>query len=148
MVIFIPEGIIMAKAASPIRLQKNLMQAAELTAKRFHRSTAEQVEYWADLGRAVSSSLDPDTLLSIASGLTVIKTEPVISLPIDPTNVFKALEDDRKQGLLTGSVTASAIKYQASTTHVSLLEKVEQDGTITIGQFNNGQFTALNEIDC
>jgi hypothetical protein len=49
----------MAKAASPIRLQKELMQAAELTAKRFHRSTAEQIEYWADLGRSVSSTLDP-----------------------------------------------------------------------------------------
>jgi hypothetical protein len=44
----------MAKAASPIRLQEELMQAAESTAKRFHRSTAEQIEYWADLGRSVS----------------------------------------------------------------------------------------------
>ena len=67
----------MAKAASPIRLQKELMQAAESTAKRFHRSTAEQVEYWADLGRKISPTLDPDVLLSIKSGLTVIKTEPV-----------------------------------------------------------------------
>lgn len=136
----------MAKAASPIRLQENLMQAAELTAKRFHRSTAEQVEYWADLGRAVSSSLDPDVLLSISSGLTVIKTEPVFSSPIAPNHVFKALEDDREQGLLTDAVTASVVKYQVSTTHAGLLEKVEQDGSITIGQFNEGQFTALNEI--
>ncbi|MCB1936185.1 MAG: hypothetical protein KDF59_09600, partial [Nitrosomonas sp.] len=37
----------MAKSASPIRLQEELMKAAELTASRFHRSTAEQIEYWA-----------------------------------------------------------------------------------------------------
>ncbi|WP_269617933.1 TA system antitoxin ParD family protein [Zhongshania sp. BJYM1] len=49
----------MAKAASPIRLQQDLMQAAESTAKRFHRSTAEQIEYWAELGRSVSSSINP-----------------------------------------------------------------------------------------
>jgi ParD-like antitoxin of type II ParDE toxin-antitoxin system len=42
----------MAKAASPIRLQTELMQQAEPTAKRFHRSSAEQIEYWADLGSA------------------------------------------------------------------------------------------------
>ena len=50
----------MAKAASPIRLQQDLMQAAETTAKRFHRSTAEQVEYWAELGRSVAATLDPE----------------------------------------------------------------------------------------
>jgi hypothetical protein len=86
----------MAKAASPIRLQEELMQAAESTAKRFHRSTAEQIEYWADLGRSVSSTLDPDVLLSVLSGLTTIKTEPVISLPIDPDEVFEALEKIEK----------------------------------------------------
>ncbi len=52
----------MAKAASPIRLQEELMQAAESTAKLFHRSTAEQIKYWADLGHSVSSTLDPDVL--------------------------------------------------------------------------------------
>ena len=62
----------MAKAASPIRFQQDLMQAAESTAKRFHRSTAEQIEYWAELGRSVSSTLDPDILLSIKAGLAKI----------------------------------------------------------------------------
>ncbi|MCK4840623.1 MAG: hypothetical protein KAT04_01930 [Methylococcales bacterium] len=137
----------MAKAASPIRLQADLMQAAELTAKRFHRSTAEQVEYWADLGRTVSSTLDPDILLSIASGLTAIKTEPVICVPIDPNKVFNALEEDRKKGRLADTVTSSAVKYQASKTHPGYLEKIQQNGAITIGQFNNGEFTALNEMD-
>jgi hypothetical protein len=39
----------------PVRLQENLMQAAKLTGERFHRSTAEQIEYWADIGRKVST---------------------------------------------------------------------------------------------
>jgi len=59
----------MAKAASPIRLQDELMQAASLTSKRFHRSTAEQIEYWADIGRQASEVLDPDVLVSLGSGL-------------------------------------------------------------------------------
>ena len=131
----------MAKASSPVRLQDDLMQAASLTAKRFHRSAAEQIEYWAELGRSVSSTLDPDVLLSVASGLTKIKTEPVHSPSIDPTDVFDALERERQAGTLSKSVTQSAIKYQASTTHPGYLERLELNGTITVGMFENGQFT-------
>ena len=137
----------MAKSASPIRLQAELMQVAESTAKRFHRSTAEQIEYWADLGRSVSSTLDPDVLLSVLSGLTRIKTEPVISSPINPDEVFKALENDRKAGLLAKSVASATVSYQASTKQLGLLEQIDPDGNITVGEFKNGQFIAISNID-
>jgi hypothetical protein len=137
----------MAKAASPIRLQAELMQAAESTASRFHRSTAEQVEYWADLGRTVSTVIDPDVLLSIISGLTVIKTEAVFSPPVDPDKVFQALESDRDSGALSAMVTNSAICYQVSLKHSGYLEKIDSDGRITIGQFENGQFVEFKESD-
>jgi len=130
----------MAKSASPIRLQAELMESAESTAKRFHRSTAEQVEYWADLGRKVSSTLDPDVLLAIKSGLTVIKTEPIFSDPIDPDSVFQSLEKDREAGLLSAVVSHSAIRYQASAEHPGYLEKIDVDNNITTGQFEGGQF--------
>jgi len=135
----------MTKAASPIRLQEELMQAAASTAKRFHRSTAEQVEYWADLGRSVSSTLDPDVLLSVASGLAIIKAEPVFSAPIDADSVFKSLENDRESGKLSREVTNSAIRYQASLKHLGYLEKIDADNNITIGQFENGQFVELKD---
>ncbi len=79
----------MAKSASAIRLQAELMKVAGSTAKRFHRSTAEQIGYWADLGRSVSSIIEPDVLLSVSLGLTVLKTEPVMSAPVNPDDVFK-----------------------------------------------------------
>jgi len=135
----------MTKAVSPIRLQEELMQAAASTAKRFHRSTAEQVEYWADLGRSVSSTLDPDVLLSVASGLAIIKAEPVFSAPIDADSVFKSLENDRESGKLSREVTNSAIRYQASLKHLGYLEKIDADNNITIGQFENGQFVELKD---
>ena len=53
------------------------MQAAKLTGERFHRSAAEQIEYWADIGRKVSTVLDPDTLISITTGLAQVKVESV-----------------------------------------------------------------------
>ena len=131
----------MAKASSPVRLQDDLMQAASLTAKRFHRSAAEQIEYWAELGRSVSSTLDPDVLLSVVSGLTKIKTEPVYSPAIDPSDVFDALERERADDTLSNSVTKSASSYQASTKHPGYLEQVDTNGSITVGMFENGQFT-------
>jgi len=126
-------------------LQAELMQVAESTAKRFHRSTAEQIEYWADLGRTVSSILDPDVLLAVASGLTVLKTEPVASAPVDPDAVFQSLEQDRKTGKLQSIVTSSAVRYQASIKHPGYLERIDPNGNITTGQFEHGLFIAKDE---
>jgi len=135
----------MAKSASPIRLQGELMKAAELTASRFHRSTAEQIEYWAELGRSVSVMLDPDVLLSIQSGLAKIKVEPVYGAPVNPDEVFNKLENDRKNGMLPNVVTGNAFCYQTSLEHPGFLERIDQQGNITTGQFKNGRFIALNQ---
>ena len=137
----------MAKAASPLRLQEELMQAASATAKRFHRSTAEQIEYWADLGRQASEVIDPDVLLSLASGLTRIKVEPVSDKVVNPYKVFKALEDERSAGTLSHSITGSAIRYQVCETCPGYLERIDSKGTITIGQFSNGLFSPLRASD-
>ena len=91
----------MAKSASPIRLQADLMQAATVAGKRLHRSTAEQIEYWADMGRRVSSSITPDDLLSVASGLAKIKIEPIYGQPVNPDGIFDTLENDRSTGSLS-----------------------------------------------
>ena len=133
----------MAKAASPIRLQQDLMQAAVLTGKRFHRSTAEQIEYWAEIGRKVAGILDADDLLSISMGLAKIKVEPVHGEPVNPDEVFQALEDERAKGILTRTVSNNSIQYQASLSHPGYLEQVDQNGDITLGKFQNGEFIAI-----
>lgn len=132
----------MAKASSPIRLQQDLMQAAESTGKRFHRSTAEQIEYWADLGRSVSSALNPDVVLSIKSGLTRLNVEPVLSTPIDADLIFSELDVQRDNGELASHVTGSHVRYQSSLAHPGRLECIDRTGQITVGQFVNGRFVA------
>jgi len=136
----------MAKAISPVRLQNDLMQAAKLTGERFHRSTAEQIEYWADIGRKVSTVLDPDTLLSISIGLTQVKVEPIYGKPIDSDEVFKSLDAQRQQGTLTKAVTASALKYQSSLAQPGYLERIDQNGNVLVGQFKNGEFISIDEL--
>ena len=134
----------MAKAASPIRLQDELMQAAALSAERFHRSTAEQIEYWAEMGRNVDHMLNPDDLLAISTGLAKIIVEPVASEPVDPATVFQSLETDRAAGVLPQTVTGSTLKYQASLAHPGYLEQIQPDGCIQIGKFQGGEFIAID----
>ena len=135
----------MAKASSPVRLQEELMRSATLAGERFHRSAAEQVEYWAAIGRSVSHIVDPDVLMSVMSGLTRLKAEPVISPEIDPEDVFSNLEGARTRGTLASAVTKANVRYQASITHPGQLEQLDPEGAITLGQFKNGVFVPVPE---
>jgi len=133
----------MTKAASPVRLQDELMQAATLAGTRLHRSAAEQIEYWASLGRQIAQFVDPDTLLEVATGLARLRVEPTMAQPIDPGAVFAAVEADRRSGELSRKVTTAAVRYQASVTHPGYLERIDEHGIRTVGTFHGGVFTPV-----
>ena len=136
----------MAKAASPVRLEKELMEAASRSGKRLHRSAAEQVEYWADIGRTVDASVSPDSLLEVATGLARLKVVPVIATPVDPVEVFARLERDRSTGRLADSVASGGVRYQASSQFPGKLERIDAEGQVIVGVFANGKFTAVSEL--
>ncbi len=133
----------MAKASSPVRLENDLMEAATLAGSTLHRSAAEQIEYWADLGRKVARVITPETLLEINAGLVKLKVEKVQPVTADPDAVFAELEQKRESGALREAIASGCIRYQSSGTHPGLLEQVHPDGAIVVGQFNNGQFEPL-----
>jgi len=137
----------MPKAASPVRLQNELMQAASVAGKRLHRSIAEQVEYWASLGRQISDFVDPDTLLKVRYGLARLKVEDTVAQPVDPDAVFAAVEADRLSGELSSKVTTAAIRYQVSIKHPGYLEQVDEHGVRTVGSFHRGVFTSRESAD-
>ena len=135
----------MPKSASPVRLQAELMQSASMAGRRQHRSAAEQIEYWASIGRSVSKIINQDTLLEFSAGLVRLKIEPVESAAIAPEEVFSDLERDRKSGRLVESVTTSSVRYQVSVRHPGQLEQILADGRVIVGQFHDGVFTPLPE---
>lgn len=130
----------MAKALSPVRLQADLMEAATAAGELHHRSAAEQVEYWASIGRSVSQLLTPEVLLSIRTGLVRLRVEPVDGVALNPEAVFDALEADRSAGRLADSVTSSALRYQPSSARAGYLEQHHRDGRVVIGQFRDRRF--------
>lgn len=132
----------MAKADSPVRLEATLMAAARITGARWHRSAAQQVEYWAEIGRRVSDVLTPDSLLAVAAGSHKVVVEPVETGPIDSDAVFAQLARQRASGELAQQVTASPVRYQASSQHPGRLEQIHPDGSVVVGQFENGEFHA------
>ncbi|MEO0442823.1 MAG: hypothetical protein AAFZ92_03660 [Pseudomonadota bacterium] len=134
----------MPKAASPVRLEADLMSAASLSGALHKRSAAEQIEYWASIGRNVADVLTPEILLDITNGIAKLIVEPISFASIDTNAVFDALEQDRSHGVLANSVSpAASIRYQASPTHEGYLEQIAPDGSTTVGHFKQGEFIPL-----
>jgi len=130
----------MAKANSPIRLDQSLMDTATSVAKAAHRSTAEQIEFWADIGRTLTQIVDVHTLLSLKAGTVRLLVEPVQAETIDPDDLFEQLDADRASGSLSQNVTGCKVRYQASVSYPGWLEQICADGSKIVGSFEGGEF--------
>lgn len=128
--------------SSPLRLDDKLVAAATAMGNLFKRSTPRQIEYWAELGRAVERELDAETVIALREGLAQLKVEPIRSAPVAPSEVFANLDAMRDSGALGASISSAKVRYQASTTAPGLLEQVHPDGRRVLGRFSQGQFIA------
>ena len=134
-------------ATVPLRIDQDLALQAEREAKIQNRSKTKQLEYWAKLGKAVSSKLTITDAFAVSQGIKTIKLEvtpPVQSIHIDSDAIFNDLENDRAKGLLAKNVTSAKIYYEASVEHPGYLDRVN---SITkkrqTGSFEQGEFKAL-----
>lgn len=128
--------------SSPLRLDHKLVAAATAMGSLFKRTTPRQIEYWAELGRAVERELDAETVIALREGLAQLKVEPIQSAPIAADEVFANLDAMRGSGALSASVSSAKLRYQASITAPGLLEQLHPDGKRVLGRFANGQFIA------
>ncbi len=133
----------MAKAHSPIRLDAALMAVAEATAKRQHRSTAEQIEYWAEIGRLIEPKLDGDAL----EALRVHVAEIEVKRPAMPTAdyVWAELAARFEPGAEPDPIVGSGVRYQIARDAPGYLERIDDEGihdegNVEVGTFRNGEF--------
>jgi len=131
-------------AANPLRLNQELVSAAERAGMVQKRSVPKQIEFWATLGKAVENVLDYSDIFAILQGLKKINVEPVDPVGVAPEDVFAALEKQRDDGNLSEHVTKATIYYEASRSHPGLLDQVNSaTGERKTGQFTNGEFKAI-----
>jgi hypothetical protein len=105
--------------ASPLRLNAALIEAAEREGAVQKRSVPRQIEFWAELGKAVESIIGPADVVAVIQGIKKIKVEPVTSTAADPADVF----------------------YETSLSRPGLLDRVNTaTGERQTGLFRNGEF--------
>lgn len=131
-------------ATVSLRIDQNLALQAEREGKIQNRSKAKQLEYWARLGKAVSSKLSIADAFAVSQGIKTINlmvSPSVQSIPIDSDSVFNDLENDRAKGLLAKNVTSAKIYYEASVEHPGYLDRVNAvTGKRQTGLFEQGEF--------
>ena len=131
----------------PLRIDQDLALKAEREARIQNRSKTKQLEYWAKLGKAVSSKLSITDAFAVSQGIKKIRLEvasPAKSILLSSDAVFDDIEKDRSKGLLAKNVTSAKIYYEASVEHPGYLDRVN---SVTkkrqTGSFENGKFKAL-----
>jgi hypothetical protein len=127
--------------SSPIRLNPSLIASAEREGVIQKRTPPKQIEFWAELGKAVEMVLNYSDVIAILEGIKKITVEPVASAVINPDDVFNSLEEGCKNGDLSERVTSAAVYYEASLKRPGLLDRIDAaSGRRLTGRFINGEF--------
>ena len=129
--------------SSPLRLDAALVRQAKATARLYKRSLPRQIEYWAELGRAMESMLTQEQLIAIREGLARIVVDPTESVPVSSDEVFGDIERRRADEVLSKSTTGAKVRYQTSDSHPGRLERISTDGTRAEGVFEDGHFVPV-----
>lgn len=129
--------------SNPLRLDAAFVQQARATARLYKRSVPRQIEYWAELGRAVESLLSQEQLIAVQEGLARIVIEQVSSEPVSPDEVFAEAEQQRRSRDLGARVTNAPVRYQRSQSHPGHLGRIASGGTRTVGVFRGGRFVPV-----
>lgn len=122
----------------PVKLSDELVSDARSHAQLAERSLAGQVEFWAQLGRAVESLLRGEQLISLRRG----RIQPSVCDALSEVET----EDGRRR-LDDYLKTRPFPHYEAISGVPGLFRRIEADGTESIGRFVNRDFVLTCESD-
>ncbi len=117
--------------SQPVKLKDDLVLEARLVAKIAERSIAGQIEYWAQLGRAIEPLLRGDQALALKKAGEARSLADAIS-EVDSDAGRKRVRDYLDQTPFP--------HFEASTENPGLIVKIDEDGTRTLGRFVNRKF--------
>ena len=114
-----------------LRLSDTLVIDARQTGKLSERSISGQIEYWANLGRAIEPLLQGSQASALASKAVARPLSTClesVDSPVGNRRVAKYLE------------TQPFPHYEPAQDEPGLLVRIEANGTRTLGRFINRQF--------
>jgi hypothetical protein len=117
--------------SQPVKISDSLVLDARLAGDSVQRSIAGQVEFWARLGRSVERLLAGDQVLQLCragAAQPLSASLESVDSPAGRARVAAYLEQQPYP------------HYHPHPTRSGLLERVDQDGTRTVGRFVNRQF--------
>jgi hypothetical protein len=121
--------------SQPVKLSDDLILDARLTGKIVHRSIAGQIEFWAQLGRAIEPLLDG---LHVVALQKAGKTKPLSSCldSVDsPSGRRRVIEHLKSRPFP---------HYEPDPKKPGALLRINADGTRTVGRFINREFKAID----
>ena len=133
--------------STPIRLNKLLVEQAAAEAESSFRTTPRQIEYWAEIGRAVAGQLGADDVLALTQGFKTLTLEDADVTPPDTQQLWQDVDQVRDSGALSRAIRQERVVYQASEEHPGALEAIYPDGSRATGVFRNGQFRKTHDRD-
>jgi hypothetical protein len=118
----------------PVRLSETLVLDARLTAQTVRRSIAGQIEFWANMGRAIEPVVQGTVALALCrAGAARPLSECINS--VDSAEGRKRLSDYLD--------SQPYPRYEPAQDSPGLLVRIDADGKRTCGRFVNRRFRAV-----
>lgn len=117
--------------SQPVKLSDSLVLDARVAGEVVERSIAGQVEFWARIGRAVESLLQGQQVMALCRRGAVQPLSEVLESVDTPGGRKRVAEYLESQPFP---------HYRPHPDRPGLLERIEEDGTRTVGRFVNREF--------
>ena len=120
--------------SQPVKLSNELVLEARLTAQLTDRSIAGQIEFWAQLGRAIDPLLDGSRVLALKQSGAECSLSEILASVDSPAGRKRVAEylDSRPFP-----------HYRPVAHHPGLVMRIAEDGLETVGRFVDRQFQAV-----
>jgi len=120
--------------SQPVKLSDSLVLDARLAGEVVERSIAGQVEFWARLGRSIDQLLEGQQAIALCRNAE--------AQPLSELFATVNAPEGRKR-LAAYLETLPFPHFRAHPGRPGLLEKIDEDGTRTVGRFVNRKFVVV-----
>ncbi len=120
----------------PVKLSDELALDARLTSRVAERSIAGQIEYWAQLGRAIEPLLEGAKALALRRAGAVRRLSDLVGTVDTPEGRLRVAEHLKDEPYP---------HYEVAPDRPGLLLRIEADGTRTLGRFMNREFRSAEK---